>query len=690
MHRRHLHTLTALLGAVSTAVLPGCSRSPGVEPRIVSLTIVTGNGQSGFVGGLLVQPLTVRAADQDGVPASGVQINWGVTSGGGVVTPPETITDADGLSSSTWRLGATLGQQVVTASLPGGQPVTFVANATAAPASQIAIVSGDNQTAVVRTTLSSDLTVRVTDAFGNVKEGITVFFNVTLGNGTLSAPSAVTNATGIATAKWTLGPPAGTHRASAQIPGALPVIFDAIGLPAAAALVVVVSGNNQAAPPGALLPDSLVIRVTDQYENPVRDVTVAWTATGLAGTVSPVGGKTDAVGRLATAWTLGPTGGPKEVRAIVSGLPPAVFQAAGTIVFGSVMAGNRHTCALDAGGVGYCWGFNDAGQLGIGSVTPGSGPVFANLFPNAVTGGVTFSSGSSGASHSCAISLASVIYCWGLNNGAQLGSGPGPALPTPTLVSGSNVDYRNVSGGASHTCALTNASRLFCWGSNAEGKLGTGSASATPVAQPQAILAALTLRSVAAGGLHTCAVTTTGSLYCWGSNAQGQAGLGAAAGPNVPTLVPGTLYEQIVAGENHTCGLRQGGAVFCWGDNAFGQLGDGTTLDRNAPTAVSGGVSFASITAGQHHTCGLDQNGIAYCWGDNTLGQLGDPGNPDSTRPWPVAGGLTFRMLSAGGQQTCGVSTGSVAWCWGDNQYGALGDGTQNSSPLPVKVSFQP
>jgi len=92
-------------------------------------------------------------------------------------------------------------------------------------------------------------------------------------------------------------------------------------------------------------------------------------------------------------------------------------------------------------------------------------------------------------------------------------------------------------------------------------------------------------------------VAAPGAVDCWGSNAQGQAGLGAAAGSNVPMLVNGTLYLQIVGGENHTCGLREGGAVFCLGDNAFGQLGDGSTVDRKVPTAVSGGIAFVSSPA---------------------------------------------------------------------------------------------
>lgn len=423
--QRHFRLAFPAFLAVSAALVAGCQKEPGTAPRIVSLSIVSGLGQTSFVGALLPAPLVVRAADQNGVAVPDIQVSWSVVNGDGTVSPAQTLTGADGVTSTTFRLGSALGQQTVQALLQGGQPVNFVATATAAPASQISIVSGDDQTAVVRTTLPGPLTVKVADAFGNAKEGIPVFFTVLLGNGTLSSSNVITGAGGLASATWTLGPLASTQRVAATIPGVLPAIFDAIATPAAPALVVIVGGNNQSAPPGALLSDSLVIRVTDQYDNPVQDVNVAWTAGGNGGTLSPAGGKTDQVGRLATAWTLGPTGGPKEVRATVQGLSPAIFQAAGTIIFATVMAGGRHSCALDEGGVAYCWGFNDAGQLGIGSVTPGSGPVFANLFPNAVTGGLTFASGASGASHSCAITLSSLAYCWGLNNGAQLGSGPG-------------------------------------------------------------------------------------------------------------------------------------------------------------------------------------------------------------------------------------------------------------------------
>ena len=615
MHHRRLNTSTAVLGAVLTVVLAGCNKEPLPEPRIVSLTIVSGGGQSGFVGGLLNAPLVVRAADQDGVPVSGAQVTWTISPGGGVATPNPGLSDADGLASTSYRLGSALGQQTVQASMPGGDPVTFVATATAAPASQIAIVAGDDQTAMVRTPLPTELTVKVTDAFGNAKEGVPSCSTSCSATGRSRAPSAVTDAQGHAKVRWTLGELASTQRVAAQIPGTIPVIFDATGTPAAPALVVIVSGNNQLAAPGAPLGDSLVARVTDVYENPVKDVNVTWTAVGNAGTVNPTGGKTDLVGRIATTWTLGPGGGPKHMRAVVSGLPPATFQAAGTIVFSTVMVGGTHSCAIDAGGAAYCWGFNDHGQLGTNGIRqrdhlreprpqyrrrpgrfsraapparPTPAPSRCPIFPTA------------GDSTSTAASVT-----------VRAGRRPSPCR----RWSWEGTSSAQLSAGTTHTCGITTGDRLFCWGSNAEWQLGVGSGT-TQAVTATAVSPGIAFSSVASGALHTCAAATNGTMFCWGNNAKGQAGLGAIPGPELPTQVIGSGYMEVVAGDFHTCARGQSGEVACWGANEAGQVGDGSNETRDFPTALAPGYGpFTSITAGRNHTCGLTQAGLALLLG---------------------------------------------------------------------------
>lgn len=671
------------------ALLAGCQNEPSTGPRIVTISAVSGIGQVGLVGGLLDAPLVVRASDQTGAPVSGATITWSVVSGGGTITPPQSVTGPDGLTSASFRLGSALGVQSARATLGGAPPVTFQATATPAPASALAIVSGNNQSAVVLATLAQDLVVRVTDAFGNTVAGANVIFAATIGGGSVSTPNVPSDATGTARVRWTLGTVAGTQQVTAIIAGVTPVNFTATALPGPAAGLAVVSGSGQSAIPGSRLPDSLVVRVVDQFDNPVRDASVSWAPVGAsAGTVSPNSGKTDALGRTATAWTIGPTGGPKEVRASVSGLPTVSFTAAGTIVFVSAAAGGRHTCGLDEVGVAYCWGRNVDGQLGIGPVPQGAGPFFAT--PQAVAGGLTFSGASGGSFHTCALAVSQQPYCWGLNPDGRVGNGQNATALQPVLVSGVNT-YSAIEAGATHSCAITVGSRLFCWGSNVEGQVGVGSVTAS-FNTPQAVQPAQTWLSVAAGGLHTCAVTTAQGVLCFGGNVHGQLGTGGAVGSNVPVAVAtgGMLFNSVVAGDAHTCALRTTGAAFCWGRNNAGQVGDGTTNSRATPVPVAGGLLFESLAAGHSHTCGRTAAGIVYCWGLNSSGQLGNGTTVASLTPVAVGGGLTISVLTAGESHTCGVTTGRVVYCWGDNQLGQLGDGTQSNRSVPTKVEYQP
>jgi alpha-tubulin suppressor-like RCC1 family protein len=200
---------------------------------------------------------------------------------------------------------------------------------------------------------------------------------------------------------------------------------------------------------------------------------------------------------------------------------------------------------------------------------------------------------------------------------------------------------------------------------------------------------------VDAGAVHTCALTSDGTAYCWGQNAFGQLGDGSTTIRWVPTaVVGGVRFQSVTAGGfyspsfpyvEHTCGLTSAGVAYCWGSNASGQLGDGTTTNRSVPTAVIGGLRFQSLTAGAVHTCGVTTAGAAYCWGGNPGGELGDGTRTGRTAPTAVLGSLTFQSISAGGAgggvsgggHTCGLTSAGVAWCWGTNYWGELGNGTR-------------
>lgn len=694
MRRRLTPSLLASLTPV--LLLAGCTTEPTTGPRIVSLALVSGVGQSGLVGANLTQPLVVRAQDQGGIPVSGAVVTWTVIAGEGTATPSQSVTGVDGLASTTFRLGAATGQHRIRAALGQASPIEFTATAAAAPVSQLTVVTGDNQTAVVRTQLPTRLTVKASDAFGNARGGVAVTFTAAAGSGSVGVGTAFTDSTGQASTEWTLGQAAGTQRVTVSAGGIPAVTFLATATAGPAATLTIVSGTNQSAAPGGRLADSLAVRVQDAFGNAVKDAVVTWQAATDAGTVSPRSSKTDATGRAATSWTLGSTGGPKEATAAVQGLPSVTFNAAGSIVFASVMTGGRHACGLDEGGVAYCWGFNGDGQLGTGEVAAGSGPVFAIKAPTAVAGGLTFGGLSGGPYHTCGTTLSFNPYCWGKNVDGRLGDGGTTAQSSPTHVAGTNI-FRQLTAGAAHTCGLTTGGRLFCWGSNLEGQVGIAPALPVPadlamVESPVALFPATTFGAVAAGGLHSCALSIGGTAWCWGNNRYGQLGDSTTVGAPLPVRVADSLgFVSITTGDRHSCALRADGTAWCWGDNASGQLGTGSAGPASiAPVAVSGGLQFAALSAGQDHTCGLTSGGIAYCWGGNTNGQLGTGTTAASATPTPVGGGRSFRMLSAGAQLTCGTTTGNVAYCWGDNQYGQVGDGTQVRRTLPTKVAYQP
>ena len=312
---------------------------------------------------------------------------------------------------------------------------------------------------------------------------------------------------------------------------------------------------------------------------------------------------------------------PKDVSGLTSGVS-------------AIASSNLHTCALTSVGGVKCWGWNAYGQLGDG--TGGN-----NLVPKDVSGLTSgVSAITSGGFHTCALNSAGSVKCWGYNVSGQLGDGTGGNSLVPKDVSGLTSGISAITSGNQHTCALTSAGGVKCWGYNGYGQLGDGTSGNSLVPKDVSGLTS-GVRAIASNQHNTCALTSVGGVKCWGYNNSGELGDGTNIHSPVPKDVSGLTsgISAIAPGYNHGCALTSGGSVKCWGYNGYGQLGDGTKINRLVPIDVSGLTSGVSaISAGGSHTCALTSLGGVKCWGWNAYGELGDGTNIDALVPKDVIG----------------------------------------------------
>ncbi len=368
--------------------------------------------------------------------------------------------------------------------------------------------------------------------------------------------------------------------------------------------------------------------------------------------------------------------------------------------------GGGTTCALRSAGRMYCWGENITGQVGDGSTT--SRPV-----PTEVSGGATdWISIGDVESRSCGIrgiGASGTAYCWGRNSAGQLGRGStGGTFPTPQLVLGGFTDWMHVGGKGEATCGLRASGAAYCWGDNVNGQIGDGTT--TNRNTPTPVSGSYTdWKQIVAGDHTTCGLRGK-TAYCWGYNGQGQVGNGTTATPvTTPTLVFGGFADwahiDATGNAGNTCAARENGKYYCWGANASGQLGDGTTTNRTIPTEVVG-VNGCSITdspicansvqyfvrPGEERSHGVDSNGRGWSWGRNITGGLGDGTTTNSLVPVEISGGITdwIAIDSDGGTTgSCGLRLNGTILCWGPRTGYLVADGgaVTGNQLIPVEIS---
>jgi len=319
---------------------------------------------------------------------------------------------------------------------------------------------------------------------------------------------------------------------------------------------------------------------------------------------------------------------------------------------------------------------------------------------SAIGSRLRFTTISAGQDFTCGVTPVHTVYCWGRNTEGELGDGTTTDRLTPVAAKiplGVSID--SVSAGQDHACALSTSFKVFCWGANVFGQLGSGFA--TPPQSTPGLIASsgLNFASISAAAQFTCGVTTTNGGFCWGLNQSGQLGSGINAGtttPNPDTVsVLGGPFRAMSATQGHACGVLFGGGpdgtVTCWGLNDAGQLGRGggasPPFDQN-PLPIFGSVRYAAVSGGFRFTCAIrnDGTGAADCWGLNDFGQLGTSTLSPLVQSSPVPVSqppASFAQVSAGRQLACGVTPLGEGFCWGDNTFGQLGIGSSVAVPTP-------
>jgi alpha-tubulin suppressor-like RCC1 family protein len=358
---------------------------------------------------------------------------------------------------------------------------------------------------------------------------------------------------------------------------------------------------------------------------------------------------------------------------------------AGSIV--KVVAGKFHTCALLSSGFAKCWGRNDD-YLELGNGTNASTAV---PLP-AMRGGL--SDLFAGAHGTCA-TLAGGAVCAGHGEDGELGNGADAGSAVPVSPSALPANPVAMTSGEAFMCALLGSGEVWCAGDGTHGELGDG-LSHRSFAPVKAQLSGAA-QAIAAFYLHACAILKDGTVECWGDNSLGQLGRGrTSASTSAPLPAPVRAVSGVTAigvGTEHSCAVAGSGgtaSVWCWGSNANGQLGDGTNTASPTPVQVQGVVGATSLAVGGFHACaGLLYAGVAKCWGKGGSGELGNGKATDAPTPVTVQSISYPASLAAGGYHTCALVASPNVVCWGSNDFGQLGNGdAPNQQAQPAQVTW--
>ncbi len=374
----------------------------------------------------------------------------------------------------------------------------------------------------------------------------------------------------------------------------------------------------------------------------------------------------------------------------------------------------EHSTTLTSTGRVFMWGYNSNSQLGDGTTTNRNVPI--EITPSfSLASGDKITSLSLGWRHSSALTSTGRVFMWGWNRDCQLGDGTDTDKNVPTEITSnfslaSNDKIIALSLGVQHSSALSAMGRVFMWGYNVAGQLGDGTSTTrsipTEITTGFSLFAGETIISISLSIDHSSALTSTGRVFMWGWNRDGQLGDGTSITRNVPTEITSNfslpIGEKILSlsmGSSHSSAFTSTGRVFMWGYNQFGQLGNGMNVNRNLPTEITSNFSFSegekiiSLSLGSTHSSALTSTGRVFIWGSNEYGKLGDGTNTDKNVPTEITSsfsliaGEKIISLSLGWYHSLALTSTARVYAWGANWNNSLGDGTSSNRNVPTEIT---
>jgi hypothetical protein len=665
--------MRAAAGAhVDSLIAIGTAGAPDTVRKIV------GDQQTGAAGQALPESLSVAVHDRYGNPVAGAAVTWAISAGAGSVSPTTSMTNVAGLATTHWTLGSK-GAQNVTATVANLPAIGFQA---VIVTPHVHIVP---RTATVHSLqLAYPLTASVTDSAGNVISGATLTWSTldpslvsVAGNGNAARVTSLAN---------------GMARVVAQSLGAVDTATITIQQVVGS---ITISNSVLNIVPG--VPFALSIVASDSNGVPLVNQNVTYAITSLNPTFVSVT-STGVVQGLAYGAAEITVGLPGAVSYLpspnASAIVSVVHQPASQVVFTQLAGSAWHMCALTSGQEVYCWGDNGQGESAdpIYPVNPNSPSFGPAPVPMPTGNGLLATMVTVDYQTTCAITTSASTDCWGYVTGIG-------TSPSPTAVSGAPA-FTTISLNSGTGCGLTASGAAYCWGDNSEGQFGNGTL--TSSASPVPVGGGYTFTSIAVGVDAVCGLLQSGAAYCWGAAGYGQLGTGVdpsgyptctvSTCTTTPVPVAGSLnFSMISAGGSHVCGVVTSGSVYCWGFNGDGELGIGNFTGPTSqcpgtgeypypgacsltPIQVSGTLHATALSAGSASTCALDAGGQAWCWGNRT-----------NTTPTEVPGGHVFSSIASDASGACALTAAAQIFCWG-----GIESSDPNSSGLGIAYGLTP